>query len=252
MRTLKYYLANLLVIVLFVSVSAAFGQKIEGEITYEKVTSWPKLYGTLTYLSNEERDRIKQTWGDDESKQEMRLLFNGQKSFYTGSKRLDNDAGWSWNEKEYKIYRDMEAEKRTDIVEMLGKVYIVEDSVRAPKWKIMNKIKEISGYMCMMAVTEDTVKKQKITAWFADNLPLAVGPDLYGGLPGMILELDINDGIVVTTARKVELKPITEDIDVPKKIKGRRINEAQYNTLVSTHVKDSLKARRAFFWSMPY
>lgn len=243
---------KLSVILLFLSFSTAFAQKMEGEIIYEKVTSWPKLYGTLTYMSNEERDRIKQTWGTDESKQEMRLLFNGQKSFYTNSKHLDNDAGWSWNDKEYKIYRDMETEKRTDIIEMLGKIYIVEDSVRSPKWKIMNKIKEIGGYMCMMAVTEDTVKNQKITAWFADNIPLGVGPELYGGLPGMILELDINDGIVVTTAKKIDLKPITEDVEVPKKVKGRKINEQQYNTMVANHVKDSFKARRAFFWSMPY
>ncbi len=68
----------------------------------------------------------------------------------------------------------------------------------------------------------------------------------------MILELDINDGIVVTTAKKIEMKPITEDINVPKKMKGRKINEQQYNTLVTNHVKDSFKARRAFFWAMPY
>lgn len=227
---------------------------MEGEITYEKVYHYTKMYSRLTYLSTEEKDRMKMTWGkDDEYKQDMKLFFNEQKSYYTYSKTQEsNEGGYSWNEKEYKVYRDIENEKRTDIIEMLGKIYIVEDSVRSPKWKVMNKIKEVNGYMCMMAVTVDTIKNQQITAWFADNLPVSIGPELYGGLPGLILELDVNEGDIVITAKKIEMKTITEDINIPKKLKGKKITEPQYNTLVSTHIKDSMKAHRNPFWSMPY
>jgi GLPGLI family protein len=242
-------------LLLFVSVSVASkAQKMEGEITYEKVYHYTKMYSRLTYLSTEEKDRMKMTWGkDDEYKQDMKLFFNEQKSLYTYSKTQENnEAGYSWTEKEYKVYRDIENEKRTDIIEMLGKIYIVEDTVRAPKWKVMNKIKEINGYMCMMAVTEDTIKNQQITAWFADNIPVSIGPELYGGLPGLILELDINEGDIVITAKKVEMKAITEDINIPKKLKGKKITEPQYNTLVSTHIRDSMKAHRNPFWSIPY
>lgn len=245
------------VITLLLSLAIFFtgkAQKMEGEITYEKVYHWTKIYSRLSYLSTEEKDRMKMTWGkDDEYKQDMKLFFNEQRSYYTYSKTQEsNESGYSWNEKEYKVYRDIENEKRTDIIEMLGKIYIIEDSVRAPKWKVMNKIKEINGYMCMMAVTEDTIKGQQITAWFADNLPVSIGPEMYGGLPGMILELDINEGDIVITAKKVEMKAITEDINLPKKLKGKKITEPQYNTLVSVHIKDSIKAHRNPFWAMPY
>jgi GLPGLI family protein len=241
------------ILILLAASMASHAQKMEGEVTYEKVYHWTKIYSRLTYLSTEEKDRMKMTWGkDDEYKQEMKLFFNDKKSFYTYSKNQENEGGYSWNEKEYKVYRDLENEKRTDIIEMLGKIYIVEDSVRAPKWKVMNKIKEIAGYMCMMAVTEDTIKNQQITAWFADNLPVSAGPELYGGLPGMILELDINEGDIVITAKKVEMKAVTEDMNIPKKLKGKKVTEPQYNTLVSTHIKDSMKAHRNPFWSMPY
>jgi GLPGLI family protein len=55
------------------------------------------------------------------------------------------NGGYSWRKGEYRIYRDFENEKRADIIEMLGKTYIVDDSLKFPKWKVMNKIKEIGG-----------------------------------------------------------------------------------------------------------
>lgn len=245
-----FVVLSLLFLTVSLTVSA---QKMEGEIVYERVYHWTKIYSRLTFLSTEEKDRIAMTWkNDDESKTDMQLVFANDKSYYTHKKNQDNDGGYSWNESDYKIYRDVANEKRTDIIEMLGKVYIVEDTLRPQKWKIMNKIKEIGGYMCMMAVTEDTIKNQKITAWFADNLPLSVGPELSGGLPGIILELDVNDGDLVITAKKIELKPVTADINVPKKIKGKKLTEAQYDVLISNHIKDSMKAHRNPFWSMPY
>ena len=208
----------------------------------------------MTFLSKEEKERAATTWANnDEQKQDFVLLFNEKQSYYSYPAKEDlSEGGYSWQKDEYKIYRDFEKEKRTDIIAMLGKTYILEDSLKVPKWKVMNKIKEIAGYMCMMAVTEDTIKNQQITAWFADNIPVSAGPELYGGLPGMILELDINEGDIVITAKKVEMKAVTEDMNIPKKLKGKKVTEPQYNTLVWTHIKDSMKAHRNPFWSMPY
>jgi GLPGLI family protein len=242
----------LLALSLLLSITS-MAQKMEGIITYEKVTRWTKLYGRLTFLSNEERERFKMTYGTrDESKRNMILAFNENQSYYTFSEERDPEQRYSWREDEFKIYRNFASEKRTDIIEMLGKTYIVEDSLKAPKWKVMNKIREIGGYMCMMAVTEDTIKKQKITAWFANNFSIPMGPELYSGLPGAILELDINEGDVVITAKKIDLKPLTEDINVPKKLKGKRITNKQYDDLVFAHIRESEQARRAYFWAMPY
>jgi GLPGLI family protein len=247
---LQNILAALLLLITF-TVSA---QKTEGTITYDKVYHWTKLYSRLTYLSNEEKDRMKRVWAnDDEQKQDMVLFFNDKQSYYSYPKEKEaGEEGYSWRDREFKIYRNFETEKRTDAVEMLGKTYIVEDSLQLPKWKVMNKIREIGGYMCMMAVTEDTIKKQKLTAWFADNIPVSAGPEMYSGLPGLILELDINDGDIVITAKKIELKPLTESIDVPKKLKGKKITTAKYQEMLITHIRDSEKAHRNPFWSIPY
>ncbi len=232
----------------------AWSQQLEGEVTYEKTYRWTKIYSRLTYLSNEEKDRLKQTWGnDDEHKEKMTMLFNEKQSYYTYQKKEENEGGYSWNRNEFKIYRDFGREMKTEVIQMLGKTYIVDDSLRAPGWKVMNKIKEVAGHMCMMAVTEDTVRNQKITAWFANDIPLSAGPELYTSLPGMILELEINDGDIVVSAIDIKMRPVAaSELEPPKKPKGRRIDSKQYSELVSTHIRDSMKAHRNPFWALPY
>ncbi len=184
----------------------------------------------------------------------MTLLFNDKQSYYSYSKVDElSEYGYSSRKQEFKSYRDFENEKMTDIIEMLGKTYVIEDSLKSPKWKVMNQIKEISGYMCMMAVTQDTIRNHKITAWFADNIAVSSGPELYFGLPGMILELDINNGAVVTTAKVIKLRPVTEtELALPKKVKGKKVNTQKSAELITTHIRDSIKAHRNPYWSIPY
>jgi GLPGLI family protein len=240
----------LVFLMLFSIISRA--QKMEGEIIYERVFNWTTALAKISFLTKEQKDRQRMVWGDDdESKSKMRLVFNEKHSFFSHPKEHEQQ-DWSDRDRDYSIYRDFEKGVHTDIIEMLGKTYIVEDSLRTPKWKVMNKIRDIGGYVCMMAVAEDTIKNQKITAWFTGDIPVSVGPELYYGLPGVILELDVDNGALLITAIKIDLKLITEDINVPKKIKGKKITNKQYDALVSTHMRDSEKAQRLFFRGFPY
>ena len=47
---------------------SAFSQEIktEGIVQYERTTFWANIMSRLTYLSAEEKDRIKLTWGSSE------------------------------------------------------------------------------------------------------------------------------------------------------------------------------------------
>ncbi len=232
---------------------SGYAQSPEGVVTYEKTYYWTKINGRLTYLSQEEKDRMARTYKNwDGQKSKMELFFSDTKSLYTYSEEIENTGGTSWQQSEFLIFRDFEKEKRTDVIEMLGKVHIVEDSISIPKWKILNEIKEVSGYLCMKAETQDTVKNQVITAWFAQDIPSQAGPDLYSGLPGLILELDINNGDVIITATKVDLKPVSDKIALPKKLKGKKITFSQYNKLLDDHIKSNMKAFRNPYWSIPY
>ena len=226
----------------------------EGVIFYERVSFWPKIINRLSYLSKEEKDRVKMTWSanDEGWKQNFNLYFNAKESLYTyGEDNVEETNGYSWRKEELVLHRHFEMDKKTDIMEMLGKTYIIEDVLNTPQWKIMNQLKDINGYICMKAVTEDTIKKQKIEAWFAQDIPVQVGPERYSGLPGAILELDINEGDVVITAKKIEFKKVEKELKLPK-LKGKKIKDADLDKLVAEHIQNSIKSYRNPYWALRY
>jgi GLPGLI family protein len=226
--------------------------KTEGFVQYERTTFWVNIMSRLTYLSAEEKDRIKLTWGstDEGWKQKMTLAFNVSQSLYAYGE--DNaEQGWSGRKETFFLTKNFAAEHSTDYIDMLGKTYIVDDTLHTPTWKILNQIKEVAGFICMKAETVDTVKNQKITAWFAQDIPVMAGPERYFGLPGLILELDINDGDVVITASKVEFKKLTNEFNL-KKIKGKKISDAEYTKIIADFIKDSIKGERNPYWGLRY
>jgi GLPGLI family protein len=233
---------------------SAFCQEVktEGLVQYERTTFWVNIMSRLTYLSAEEKDRIKLTWGstDEGWKQKMTLAFNESQSLYSYGE--DNaEQGWSGRKETFFLTKNFAAEHSTDYIDMLGKTYIVDDTLHTPTWKILNQIKEVAGFICMKAETVDTVKNQKITAWFAQDIPVMAGPERYFGLPGLILELDINDGDVVITASKVEFKKLTNEFNL-KKIKGKKISDAEYTKIIADFIKESIKGERNPYWGLRY
>jgi len=139
-----------------------------------------------------------------------------------------------------------------DWIETLGKKYIIKDEVPEIKWKILNEIKEIQGYLCMKAETNDTIKNQTIYAWYTDAIPFNGGPEGYGGLPGLILELDINEGDAVITASKVDLNLPDEKLPIPKKIKGKEIDSATYHQMTRKYIQESIDGKRNPYWRIRY
>jgi GLPGLI family protein len=233
---------------------SAFCQEVktEGIVQYERTTFWANIMSRLTYLSAEERDRIKLTWGssDEGWKQKMTLAFTENQSLYQQGE--DNaEQGWSGRKETFFLTKNFASEHSTDYIDLLGKSYIVDDTLHAPTWKILNQIKEVAGYICMKAVTVDTVKNQTITAWFAQDIPVQAGPERFFGLPGLILELDVNDGDVTIIASKVEFKKLTNEFNL-KKMKGKKISDAEYNKIIADFIKESIKGERNPFWGLRY
>lgn len=78
-------------------------------------------------------------------------------------------------------------------------VYILKKSTA--KWKITSEFKFIDNYKCYKATTVYTVESPNTTfnhpvvAWFCPDLPYSFGPNGYCGLPGLILELQIRNGV---------------------------------------------------------
>lgn len=226
----------------------------EGVIHYTRTSSWSKMRNSLPFLSKQEKEKATYMWGGrDEWKQFTLLYFNEKGSKYIDSdEKNDESEGWSGRKEAYSINRNFAQNTQTDIIEMIGKTYIVEDSLQIPNWKILNDIKDVAGHICMKASVEDTIKRQKIIAWFAQDMPLNAGPERYCGLPGVILELDVNDGAVMITADKIETKKLTQELDLPKKMKGKKVNEAEYLSMIKDFINEKIKEERNPFWIIRY
>jgi GLPGLI family protein len=99
----------------------------------------------------------------------------------------------------------------------------IVDSITALKWEILDESKEILGYSCKKAKTQNY--GTDIYAWFTDEIPISDGPSLYNGLPGLILKIENKyvEIIAYDLVKNSNASPI-----LPPEIKGEIYN---YKTL---------------------
>lgn len=227
----------------------------EGVIRYLVTHNWSKKMAAVDYLSKQQRERIAYMWGSrSEWKVFTTLYFSPKATRYEDSEERaePDDEGYSWRKDVYQIKRDFENNTVHDIIQMIGKTYIIEDTLSKPEWKILNELKEVAGHVCMSASLSDTLKKQQIIAWFALDMPLSGGPERFCGLPGLILEVDVNDGAMLISADRITLQKLDKELDLPKKQKGKKVTEAEYQEVVRKYVEEKTKAEEPWFWGLRY
>lgn len=227
----------------------------EGVVRYLVTHDWVKKLQAVDYISKDRKEKISYTWGNRSQWKEFgNLYFKGSLTKYEDSEeKAEADyEGYSWRRDEFFIYRDLSQNKIFDIIKSLGKVYIIEDTLVPQKWKVMNDIKEVAGHICMNAQWTDTVKKQHVTAWFALDIPLSGGPERFCGLPGLILEIDINNGAQIFTADKIEFKSTGDKTTPPVKVKGKKVSESQYMEKLARYIAEKREAEEPWFWGMRY
>jgi len=98
--------------------------------------------------------------------------------------------------------------------------------------------------------TNDSLKKQKekdpwdeievptqviVTAWFTPQIPVKTGPGEFGGLPGLILEMNIDRTTLLCS--KIVLNP-KEEIKVIPPDKGKEVSREEYNEIVAEKMKE--------------
>ena len=175
---------------------------------------------------------------------ESELLFNAEESLFRNvAEEEEEPAGdgqgvvIKMQRPEAIYYRNFTTHRKVDAREFMRKEYLIEDSLSARNWKITGASKKILGYDCMSAVTSDTSRKQSITAWFTDALALPAGPASFGQLPGTILEVDINEGEIVFSAKKVTFKKLKKnELVAPKK--GEKISDADFKKMMDERMKE--------------
>ena len=164
-------------------------------------------------------------------------------------------------------YRNFDENISVASNEFLGKLFLINGEIPQQEWKMTGESKLINGMMCMKATTIDSVENRRmnfgrrhggessedseederseetaeriarnITAWFTPSIPVPAGPENFGNLPGLILELDINDGDTHYLIDILELKKLEENIEKPTK--GKEVTREEYQEIVREKMKE--------------
>ncbi|HAA12958.1 MAG TPA: hypothetical protein DCE41_15215 [Cytophagales bacterium] len=182
-----------------------------------------------------------------ESSSDFVLKFNEQSSLYENAKDEEaenasmshSSAGGEMriemkiSNPENILYRDLETQRTVQQREWMGERFLIEGSA-AMEWKVSTDQRMILGYPCMKATTlRDTTM---ITAWFTPQITLSIGPDQFGGLPGMILEVSEGEGDRVISATEVTLETLEEKLKEPKR--GQKMSREDFAVFQEEKLKE--------------
>lgn len=177
------------------------------------------------------------------------LMFKENESLYRPVDEEDEMPGASgggmvmrFRRPETIIYRNHDLEYQVAQRSMFEKKYLVEDTLRIAAWKLGTESKTLLGHPCNKAtLTTETKRdsltiKNQVTAWFTMDIYSPFGPETFGGLPGMILALDINDGEVVYTATSIDEKADLKELKPPAK--GEKITGPEFQKMMDERMKE--------------
>jgi GLPGLI family protein len=162
--------------------------------------------------------------------------------------RFGNDGG--------ELYKNFATSKSIELRELGAKFFIIEDSIKTQKWKLSDETKNILGHLCHKATTQQTqmmagairittnvdkadTAKQKtpqlqtkqvdVVAWYADDIQTPVGPENNGGLPGVILQLSVDNEQTTYTATEIKKEVNKKELKEP--VKGKKVTRQEFQKL---------------------
>jgi GLPGLI family protein len=158
-------------------------------------------------------------------------------------------------------YTDLAKQTQYEERAFFEKEFLIVDSLKQYKWKLSEETKTIAKQLCKKATTMVTAPQMRVrisrggenntdtaanapikpretelVVWYAENIPVSVGPDNYSGLPGVIMEMNLDNGATVTTAVEVSAKYPKKELIQPSK--GEKMTRAQFQEQMQKLMQD--------------
>lgn len=132
------------------------------------------------------------------------------------------------------VYTDFVNKRVVSQKDLSGDFLLLTDSMRNIKWKLTGETREVMGYQCHRAnaLVLDSVY---VVAFYTDDIHVSGGPELFSGLPGMILELALPHDNVIWKASKITFAAPETAVTPPKK--GKAVNYKQLEDLFKARAK---------------
>ena len=228
-----------IVLVLGVAVSFAAAEIVvdliqEGVITYEVKVN---VHRTLP----KERESMKNMIPEFRTSQHQ-LFFNPNESLYKPveeeeEENFEQDGGgmrMRFQQPRIEMYFDPATARRITQQEFMGKEYLIEDSLQVSPWKFGTETKTLMGYKCKQAMYYNEQRKQQVVAWYTPQLRPFLGPETFNTLPGAVLEVNLNDGERILTAKSMEARPLKKyELKIPKQ--GIKTTQAEFKKMMDEH-----------------
>lgn len=243
-----------------------FAQDFSGRATYEKKQVLKIKNPKPEHETPEFKERLEAI--NKAAEKTHFLEFTQYESVYTEEEKLPttfkdtngNTASTSMREVWSKIYKNLkENYSLTDMDE-----YIVKDTLHTSGWELSTESKKIGNYTVYKATRIFTPKKLVddgeetsnllsmmdkkepedivYTAWYTPEIPIPNGPEKFGGLPGLILELHTQSTVYLCSEIVLNpKKPI--EIKVPK---GKIISQEDYDKMREENIKKYRRESKIF------
>jgi GLPGLI family protein len=205
---------------LFLSCGIAHAQDFitRGKIEFEVKRNIKKMYTAEQRANNPYIESLPEF---DISYRE--LIFSWNQLIYQQGRKSATAPSYQYD---VAIYTDLSKGQYIRKFPYVEDEYILEDSVKKVKWKIQNETRKIAGWECRKAVgrIKDSVY---VVAFYCPEIVPQGGPELFTGLPGMILGIAIPRSYSTWFATKVEVANIDESKIVPPEIKKSKVYTKQ-------------------------
>ena len=207
------------------------------------------------------------------------LHFNRTESIYKESEKLEQPTGRGGGGGGRRRFPVMGAAggdvyknivDRTYLIktELMGKVFLIQDSLTTLAWEMGSETKQIGKYTAFKATAKKLIKRSnmeaifrnrrgrqqndesesetkreeefeekiiEIVAWYTPEVSVNNGPGEYWGLPGLILEL--HDDRTTIICSKIILNP-KDEVVIRVPTKGKKVSQVQYDKIAKKKTKE--------------
>lgn len=244
----KLLLIHGLMLLAFTSIAQ---HTMEGKIEYERKTN---LHRTIDQMDKDRKEWIEKFRSKipKHKVEYFDMYFNNQNSVYKPGREAEQQFNMWFSRtpaSENVVYTDFNTKKVIAQKQVYEEKFLVKDTMRKIEWKIMDEVRTIANYKCRKALGKmyDSVY---VVAFYTDDIPASGGPEMFGGLPGMVLEVAIPRLHTVWIATKVDYaKPDPKEMTPPKK--GKEVTQKEMYDVLSTSLdRWGDYKQKAIWWSM--
>ncbi len=126
-----------------------------------------------------------------------------------------------------------------------GRRRLLNEAIPIMNWEFLDGTQSILGYECKKAKLK--FRGREYIAWYADEIPLSIGPWKFTGLPGAILEVYDENHIVTFKCYKINFEENPKEIATENLLNSKEfISINEYISLIDNFMKsieNSIKSK---------